>query len=168
MLDRTALSSAMYFSVSFDGSIVTISMDRSTHFRLDVSTNFLISQEVDSYSFGLYILVAMYRLVSMWCYVTNDRKFTPWLGATVIENLSDRPAVWSYCFGVLFQDCVQLADFYVGYAVNGIHNTQVVQKATTPTNSRLPWPHSCNYATSQAGCYGTHVNENVVCITTCM
>ena len=36
MLDRTALSSPMYISVSFDGSIVTTSVDRSTHFRLDV------------------------------------------------------------------------------------------------------------------------------------
>ena len=39
MLDRTASWSAMYFSVSFDGSIVTISMDRSTGFRLDVSAS---------------------------------------------------------------------------------------------------------------------------------
>ena len=38
MLDWTASSSAMYFSVSFDGYIVTISMNRSTRFRLDVST----------------------------------------------------------------------------------------------------------------------------------
>ena len=36
MLDRTAWSSAMYFSVSFVGSIVAISINRSTHFRLDV------------------------------------------------------------------------------------------------------------------------------------
>ena len=31
MLDRTALSSAMYFSVPFDGYIATISMDRRAH-----------------------------------------------------------------------------------------------------------------------------------------
>ena len=37
MLDQTASSSAMYFSVFFDGSIVTISMHRCTLFRLDVS-----------------------------------------------------------------------------------------------------------------------------------
>ena len=36
MLDRTASSSAMYFSVSFDGSIVTISVDKSTRSHLDV------------------------------------------------------------------------------------------------------------------------------------
>ena len=36
MLDRTASSFVMYFSVSFDGSIVPISMDRSTRFHLDV------------------------------------------------------------------------------------------------------------------------------------
>ena len=39
MLDQTASSSAMYFSVSFDGTIVTISMDRSTRFHLDVSSS---------------------------------------------------------------------------------------------------------------------------------
>ena len=36
MLDWTALLSVMYFSVSFDGSIVTIIMGRSTRFRLDL------------------------------------------------------------------------------------------------------------------------------------
>ena len=39
MLDQTTSSSAMYFSVSFDGSIVTISMDKSTRFRLDISAS---------------------------------------------------------------------------------------------------------------------------------
>ena len=40
MLDPIASSSAMYFSVSFNGSIVTVynsSMDKSTYFCLDIS-----------------------------------------------------------------------------------------------------------------------------------
>ena len=46
MLDRTALSSEMYFSVFFDGPIVTISMVRSTRFCLDVSATLSLLSSV--------------------------------------------------------------------------------------------------------------------------
>ena len=39
MLDWTTSLSVMYFSVSFDGFIVTISVDKSTRSRLDVSAS---------------------------------------------------------------------------------------------------------------------------------
>ena len=39
MLDQTTLLPAMYFSEYFDGFIVTISMERSTRFHLDVSAS---------------------------------------------------------------------------------------------------------------------------------
>ena len=38
-LDQTASSSTVYFSVSFGGSIVTISVGKSTRSRLDVSAS---------------------------------------------------------------------------------------------------------------------------------
>ena len=44
MLVRTAWSSVMYFLVSFDGHIVTISMDRSTCFYLGISATFGLLQ----------------------------------------------------------------------------------------------------------------------------
>ena len=39
MLDRTTSSSTIYFSVSFDGSIVTISMEKSARSCLDISAS---------------------------------------------------------------------------------------------------------------------------------
>ena len=57
MLDQTASLSVMYFSVPFEGSIVTISMDRITPFRLDVSASLGLLQYEGAHSMYFFSMM---------------------------------------------------------------------------------------------------------------